>query len=279
MQPSWVCLGYRKTDFGPTISSRCRLSLVIFAALLWPFGRAWAQTGAAPGKELKVAAAADLQPIMPILADLYLKKTGVKLLVSFGSSGTLTTQILNGAPFDLFLGADFVFPERVVAAGLADTTAPTAYARGTLVLWARKDSPLQPLSLEKLTDPRAQKIAIADKERAPYGRAAVEALTRLKLLDSVSPHFVIGENVAQAGQFAESGNAQAGLVSLTLASSAHFKDVGTYVVIPELYPEIRQCAVVMKNSSQRTEAHEFLNWLLSSEIQGNLPNVGLRAVR
>ena len=216
---------------------------------------------------------------MPILADLYQKKAGVKLLVSFGSSGTLTTQIINGAPFDLFLGADFVFPERVVAAGLADTTAPTPYARGTLVVWARKDSPLQPLSLEKLTDPRVLRVAIADKEHAPYGRAAVDALTRLKLLDTVLPHFVIAENVAQAGQFVESGNAQIGLVSLTLASSAPYKAIGSYVLVPELYPEIRQCAVVMRASSQRTEAHDFLNWLLSSEIQSNLPNLGLRAVR
>lgn len=216
---------------------------------------------------------------MPILADLYLKKTGVKLLVSFGSSGTLTTQILNGAPFDLFLGADFAFPERVVAAGLTDATAPTAYAEGTLVVWARKDSPLQPLSVEKLTDPRVQKVAIADKEHAPYGRAAVDALGKLKMLDAVAHHFVIAENVAQAGQFIESGNAQIGLISLTLANSQHYKDVGTYVVVPEIYPKIRQCAVVMKASGNRTEAHAFMDWLLSGEIQSNLHNVGLKPVR
>src|SRR6202044_3488667 len=122
--------------------------------------------------ELHVAAAADLQPVMPVLAQAYEHATGVKLVVSFGSSATLAEQILNGAPMDIFLGADFVYPEKVVAAGLADATSPTPYARGTLVLWARKDSPLQPISMEKLTDPRVKTIAIANEAHAPYGRAA-----------------------------------------------------------------------------------------------------------
>ena len=130
---------------------------------------AWGQT------ELHVAAAADLQPVLPVLAAQYEKAAGVKLAISYGSSATLTTQILNGAPIDLFLAADYTFPEKVVAAGLADTRDPTPYARGTLVLWARKDSPLQPLSMERLTDPRTKTIAIANELHAPYGRAAVHA--------------------------------------------------------------------------------------------------------
>ncbi len=108
---------------------------------------AWGQ------KELRVAAAADLQPVMPVLAQEYEKATGVKLAVSFGSSSTLATQILNGAPMDIFLGADFTYPEKVVAARLADESAPTPYAKGTLVLWTRKDSQLLPLNMERLTDP------------------------------------------------------------------------------------------------------------------------------
>src|SRR5271163_304349 len=144
---------------------------------------AWGQ------KELHVAAAADLQAVLPVLAQEYEKATGVKLAVSFGSSSTLAEQILNGAPMDLFLAADFVYPEKIVAAGLADGTAPIPYAKGTLVLWARKDSPLQPLSMEKLTDPRVKTVAIANELHAPYGRAAASALRWLKLYDAVSPHF------------------------------------------------------------------------------------------
>jgi molybdate transport system substrate-binding protein len=231
-------------------------------------------------KELRVAAAADLQPVMPVLAQAYEHATGVKLVVSFGSSSTLATQILDGAPTDIFLGADFTYPEKIVAAGLADATAPTAYAKGTLVLWARKDSGLLPLSIERLTDPRVKSVAIANELHAPYGRAAADTLRKMKIYDMVAPHLVVGENITQTAQFVESGNAQLGLISLTAASSQHFKEIGEYVLVPtSQYTEIRQCAVVMKNSDRRADAHAFLDWLLSSAVQGNFPKLGLGAVK
>jgi len=242
--------------------------------LMFAGSRAWGQ------KELRVAAAADLQPVMPVLSQAYEHATGVKLVVSFGSSSTLATQILGGAPMDIFLGADFTYPEKIVAAGLADGSAPTAYAKGKLVLWARKDSGLLPLSIERLTDPRVKTVAIANELHAPYGRAAADALRKMKMYDAVSPHFVVGENIAQAAQFVESGNAQLGLISLTAASTDHFKEIGTYVLVPtSQYSEIRQCAVVMKNSDRRADAHAFLDWLLSPAVQENWAKVGLAAVR
>lgn len=234
---------------------------------------AWGQ------KELHVAAAADLQPVMPVLAAAYEHATGIKLVVSYGSSATLTTQILNGAPMDVFLAADFVFPEKIVAAGLSDMTAPVAYAKGSLVLWARKDSPLQPLSMDRLTDPRVTRIAIANEDHAPYGRAAVAALRRLHLYDKVASHLAVAENIAQTAQFVESGNAQLGLISLTAASTEHFKQIGTYVLVPTVYPEMRQCAVVMKKSTRQAEAHAFLDWLLTPDVQGNLSKLGLAPVK
>jgi molybdate transport system substrate-binding protein len=236
--------------------------------------RAWAQ------KELRVAAAADLQPVIPVLSQAYEHATGVKLVVSFGSSSTLATQILGGAPMDIFLGADFTYPEKIVAAGLADGSAPIAYAKGTLVLWARKDSGLLPLSIERLTDPRVKTVAIANELHAPYGRAAAEALRKMKLYDAVSPHFVVGENIAQTAQFVESGNAQLGLISLTAASTDHFKEIGTYVLMPtSQYPAILQCAVIMKNSDRKADAHAFLDWLLSPAVQENWAKLGLAAVK
>jgi molybdate transport system substrate-binding protein len=252
-----------------------RAVLLCLVMLSGSFGvqTAWGQ------KELHVAAAADLQPVMPVLADAYQHATGVKLVVSYGSSATLTTQIINGAPMDIFLAADFVFPEKVVAAGLSDMKEPVAYAKGTLVLWARKDSPLQPLSIDSLSDPRVTRIAIANEEHAPYGRAAVAALKKLKIYDKVASHLVVAENIAQTAQFVESGNAQLGLISLTAASTEHFRQIGTYVLVPKVYPEMRQCAVVMKNSSQRADAHAFLDWLLTPAVQGNMSKLGLAAVQ
>jgi molybdate transport system substrate-binding protein len=231
-------------------------------------------------KELRLAAASDMQPVMPVFADAYLKAKGVKLIVSYGSSATLATQIQNGAPMDIFLSADYSFPEQLVAAGLADAKAPTPYARGTLVLWARKDSPLQPIDGNTLSDKRITSLAIADEFHAPYGRAAVAALKWMKIYDTLKPHLVIGENITQTAQYVESGNAQLGLISLTLASTAHFKEAGTYVQIPTTsYPPINQCAVVMAKSDRKAEAHEFLDWMLSDEVQSHLKDFGLAAVK
>jgi molybdate transport system substrate-binding protein len=231
-------------------------------------------------REVHVLAAADLQPVMPALTEAFEHATGIKLVVSFGSSSMLTTQILNGDPADLFLAADYSFPENIVAAGLADTTSPVPYARGTLVLWARKDSPLQPLTQDTLRDGKFTSLAIANPDHAPYGRAAVAALTWMKLYDQLKPRIVVAENIAQTAQYVESGNAQLGLLSLTAASTEHFKQLGSFVRIPQTaYPEIRQCAVVMKKSEHRADAHAFLDWLRSPGVQQNLPKYGLDPTR
>jgi len=228
---------------------------------------------------LRVAAASDLQPALPTFAAAYEREHHVRLEVTFGSSSTLATQILNGAPFDVFLAADFSFPEKVVAAGLATQPKPIPYAQGTLVLWARKDSPIQPLSMERLIDPAVTRIAIADEFHAPYGRAAYAALRSIKLDQTLKSKLVVGENIVQTAQFVESGNAQMGFISLTLASSDHMKQTGEFVRVPAVYPKIRQCAVVIKKGKNADEGREFLTWLTSPKVQAELPRFGLEAVR
>ena len=251
-----------------------KLVVVLTVCSLWLF----AARGFAQGKELRVAAAADLQPVMPVFAQAYEKETGVKLVVSFGSSSQLATQILNGAPFDCFFGADFVFPEKVVAAGLADGVAPVLYAKGSLVLWSRRNL-AAPLSMELLEDPRVTKVAIGDEFHAPYGRAAYAALRQLKVFDKVKGKLVVGENIAQTAQFVESGNAQMGFISLTLASSDKLKAQGQFVYVPKIYPEIQQYAVVMKKSPHLAEANAFVEWVRSPKVQENMPKFGLEPVQ
>jgi molybdate transport system substrate-binding protein len=224
---------------------------------------------------LHVSAAADLTPVMPAIAQAYEKETGVKLEVSFGSSATLATQIVNGLPVDVFLAADYSFPEQVVAAGLADEKEPVPYANGTLVLYARKDSPIQPLSIDKLTDANVTRIAVADELHAPYGRAAYAAMRWMKTLDKLKPKLVVAENIAQTAQFVVSGNAQAGFISLTSAQSPQLKEIGTFVVVPAIYPKIRQCAVVMKKSPNLEAGKKFLVWLTSEKVQSHLKDFGL----
>ena len=227
-------------------------------------------------KQLHIAAAADLQPVMPALAAAYEHATGVKLITSFGSSATLTQQLLNGDPQDVFLSADYLHPEQLVAAGLTEGGPPAPYAHGVLVLWARHDSPAQPLTLDVLVSPKVTKIAIANGLHAPYGFAATKALESLHLTAEVAGKLVIAENIAQTAQFAESGNAQVGLISLTLANSPHFRDLGTFVRFPPgSYPEIRQCGVVLKASKNQAAARDFLRWLTSVPIQKSLAQFGL----
>jgi molybdate transport system substrate-binding protein len=229
--------------------------------------------------EIRVLAAADLQPVLPALADRFEHESGIKIVASYGSSATLTTQIQNGAPADLFLAADYSFPEQLVAAHLADSPEPVPYARGVLVLWARKDSPLQPLTQNTLPNAKFTSLAIANPDHAPYGRAAVSALTWMKLYDMLKPKIVQAENVTQTAQFVESGNAQLGLISLTSASTEHMQQLGAFIRIPtQTYPEIRQCAVVMLKSQHSADAHHFLDWLRSPAVQSTLQKYGLDPV-
>lgn len=269
MKNSCFSLGYRKA------LSHCAASVFSSVFLLVNFAGGTA-THAQSSKELHVAAAADLQPVLPALSAQYEQATGIKIIASFGSSATLTQQITNGDPQDLFLSADYVLPEQLVAANLTVNHTPVPYARGVLVLWARKDSSAQPISLDVLTSPKVQKIAIANGLHAPYGLAADKALESLDLTSKVSAKLVVAENIAQTAQFAESGNAQVGLISLTIASSPHFREIGTFVRFPpNSYPQIRQCAVILKSSKNQEGAQKFLDWLTSKDIQQSLTKFGL----
>jgi len=241
--------------------------------------------GAAAQTPLRVAAAADLEPVLPPILAEFERETGIHAEATFQASAMLTTQIQNGAPFDLFLSADVGYPRRLIAAGLADaagtanSSTPVVYARGTLVLWARKDSALPPPSLDLLRNPALKRLAIANPDRAPYGRAAVAALTNLKLYDALKPKLVTAENIAQTAQFADSGNADAGLISLTSALTPRLSANGSYFVIPrELYPPIEQGAVIVTKTTERAQAHRLLDYLLSAPVQAQLAKGGLTPV-
>jgi molybdate transport system substrate-binding protein len=236
--------------------------------------------------QLRIAAAADLQPVLPPILKRFEQSTGVHVEATYQASAGLTTQILNGAPFDVFLSADMDYPRRLLRAGLADSgglidyVEAVNYADGTLVLWARKDSSLPPPSLDLLRNPELRRLAIANPDRAPYGRAAVAAITKLKLNDSLRSKLVTAEDIAQAAQFVDSGNADAGLISLTAALTPRLSASGRYFVIPrDLYPPIRQGAVIISRTAHSREARAFLQYLLSGPVQGQLAHAGLTPVR
>lgn len=228
---------------------------------------------------LRLAAAADLEPVIPPILEQFRQSTGIRVETTYQASAMLTTQIMNGAPFDIFLSADLGYPKRLIDAGLADGPSPVTYAKGTLVLWTRKDSSLSPPSLSLLRNPALKRLAIANPERAPYGRAAVAALTRLNLYDDLKPRLVTAENIAQAAQFADSGNADAGLISLTSAMTPRMATAGNYFVVPrDLYPPIEQGAVIVSKSAHGEEARKLLDYLLSAPVQAQLAKSGLTPV-
>lgn len=253
-----------------------------FFPVLWLFIAAFAANAQTT---LHIGAAADLTSVLPPIMAEFEHATGIHAEATFQASAMLTTQIQNGAPFDVFLSADLGYPKKLIDAGLADaagskdSSTPITYAKGTLVLWARRDSKLPAPSLDLLRSPNLKRLAIANPDRAPYGKAAVAALTSLKLYDELKPRIVTAENIAQTAQFAESGNADAGLISLTSAMTPQLSSSGAYWVIPhDLYPPIEQGAVIVTATKHRDAAHKFLDFLQSAPVQAELEKSGLTPV-
>ena len=228
-------------------------------------------------QEITVAAAADLSAALPEIAAKYKSQTGQEVKLTFGASGNLTTQIRNGAPFDLFFSADEDYPRQLITDGLAEKDTLYRYAVGRLVLWVPDDVPVdvQKLGMQALLDPAVKKIAIANPQHAPYGRAAEAALKHLGIYDQISSKLVLGENISQAAQFVESGNAQAGLLALSHALAPAMKDKGHYWAVPlDAYPALNQAAVVLSNSKQRDAARKFLDFVRGPEAISILKSYG-----
>jgi len=218
----------------------------------------------APAQPITVAAAADLNYALTELAHQFERNTGHKVTLSFGASGSLFSQISNGAPVDLYFSADEEYPKNLIAAGIADSSSLKTYAIGHLVLWVPNGS-LDPntLQMDLLSQPAVKRIAIANPQHAPYGRAAMAVIEHYGLKDKVAGKLVFGENVSQAAQFVQSGNAQAGLIALSIAMSPAMQVARKWELPTNVYPEFRQAAVIIFSSKQRKIAAEFLDFVLS----------------
>jgi molybdate transport system substrate-binding protein len=214
---------------------------------------------------LRVSAAADLQFAMPELVTEFERKNIAALQVSYGSSGNFFTQIQNGAPFDLFFSADSEYVKKLDATGLSEPGTSGVYAIGRLVVWTRADAlvDVRRDGWQALLDPRVQKIAIANPAHAPYGKAAEAALRSAGIYDQVKSKLVFGENISQTAQFVQSGNAQLGLVALSLAVSPAMQGGHHWEVPVDAYPPIEQSAVVLRSSRNLAAARAFLDFVRS----------------
>jgi molybdate transport system substrate-binding protein len=230
----------------------------------------------AAAEDLSIAAASDLNFAFKELVALYEEKTGTHIKLSFGSSGNFYSQIVNGAPFDLYFSADIRYPRKLIDEGYAVPGTLYRYAVGRIVLWAPKESTIRlDKGLEALNDPSISKIAIANPKHAPYGRAAVAALEHYKLYQQLEDRLVLGENISQAAQFVESGACQAGVIALSLALAPTMKRAGKYWEIPiQAHPSIEQGVVMLKGSKNEKKAQDFLDFVKSTEGQDVLKRYG-----
>jgi molybdate transport system substrate-binding protein len=224
---------------------------------------------------LRVAVAANAQFVMDEIRIAFRQKTGLTLETIVSSSGKLTTQIQQGAPFDVFLSADMTYPQTLYQEGFT-TAAPVVYGYGSLVLWTLTDLPLS-ADLSVLLNPAVRHVAIANPAIAPYGEAAVSLLNLNKLADRVKPKLVYGESISQVNQYVLSGAAEVGFTAKSVVLDPSLQHRGHWIDLPQSgYKPIAQGVVILKRTSQRKAADQFVAFLRSPEARRILQQFGYR---
>lgn len=242
-------------------------SILFFLLLVWS-GCSFAQT-------LRVAVAANAQFVMAPLKAAFQQQYGVQIESIVSSSGKLTTQIQQGAPFDVFLSADMDYPNALHRQGLTSTQ-PLVYAYGSLVLWTLSDLPLS-ADLRVLQNPLVRHIALANSETAPYGAAAISVLKHRKMLTSVQPRLVYGESIAQVNQYVLSGAAEVGITAKSVVLDPALKGRGHWIDLPPPgYSPIAQGVVVLKRTDQPSAARQFIQFLRTPVARRLLQQYGYR---
>jgi len=212
--------------------------------------------------ELTVAAASDLTPAFEEIGRAFEASQKIKVVFVFGSTGLLTRQIENGAPFDLFAAANVTYIDQLEPKGLIVPGTKRVYARGRITMWTTADSKLKLEKIEDLARPEVHRIAIANPDHAPYGLAAREALQTAHLWETVQPRLVYGDNIRQTLQFAETGNVEVAIVALSLSVQSK----GRWVLVPEeLHKPLDQGLGVIKGTKNEQAARAFSDFVNGPE--------------
>lgn len=225
---------------------------------------------------VSVAAASNLVYALDELSATFRREhPDITLTVATGSSGNLVAQISNGAPFDVFLSADLDYPRALIRAGGAAPESLVTFATGRLVLWTVRPEIALTTVEAAIVRSDVRRIAVAQTETAPYGRAARQALERLGLWTAVVPRLAIGENVTQTAQFVETGNAELGFVALSLVLSPQLRTRGQWLEVPaDLYAPLDQGAVITRRGAENPAAARFLAFLRGAEARKILERFG-----
>ncbi len=216
---------------------------------------------------VRVAAASDLRWALEDVRTVFEKEhPGAKITVTYGSSGNFHAQLINQAPFDLFLSADVGYPTNLVERGLGVKDSLFIYGIGRVVLWVPKASPIavEKLGLAALKQPSVKKIALANPKHAPYGRAAESAVRKAGLWDELKDKWVLGENISQTAQFTQTGAADIGFIALSLVTAGPLKDQGRWWMVPqEDHPLIEQGGVILTWAQDPVAARAFRDFMMS----------------
>jgi molybdate transport system substrate-binding protein len=228
--------------------------------------------------ELTIAAAADLKFAMDqLVTEFQTNQPGTTVKVAYGSSGNFFAQLQNRAPFDLYFSADIEYPRKLAEAGHALDTNVFLYAVGRIVVWTPKQSPVdvEKLGIQSLLAPSVKKIALANPQHAPYGRAAVAAMKSLHVYEQAESKLVYGENIAQTAQFVQSGAADIGIIALSLAIAPQMRDAGRYWEIPlDAYPKMEQGGIVLSWTKEPIAARRLRDFVLGQHGREVLKRYG-----
>lgn len=256
-----------------SVRTLVRLLLIVW---LWP-------TVMSQAAGLNIAAASDLKFALDELVTAFHAEYPVtRVTVTYGSSGNFYGQLVNRAPFDLFLSADIDYPRRLAERGLALDSGVFHYAIGRIVVWAphRTSLDIEQLGIQSLVAPSVRKIAIANPRHAPYGVAAVAAMKSLGVYEQVHRKLVYGENIAQTAQFAESGAADVGILALSLVLAPELRDAGRFWEIPQgVYPTIEQGGLILNWTKDASTARAFRDFLLGKSGRAVLEQFGFLVPR
>lgn len=227
---------------------------------------------------LAIAAASDLRYALDeVVAAFRAAHAEIGVSVSYGSSGNFFAQLVNGAPFDLFLSADVDYPRRLAEQGLTLPDTEFTYGHGRIAVWVASRSPIDIAArgLDAVLDERIAHVAIANPEHAPYGRAAEEALRRAGHLERVKPKLVLGENISQTLQFVQSGAADVGVVALSLALAPPVAAAGRYALVPaDAHAPLEQGGVIMRAAARPDAARSFRAFMTGTEGRAILARYG-----
>jgi molybdate transport system substrate-binding protein len=225
-------------------------------------------------EKINIAAAADLKFAMDEIVAKF-KETYPKndISVIYGSSGKFQTQIQQGAPYDLYFSADIAFPRELAKNGFATSDA-MPYALGRIVLWSTTME-ANKMTLDDLTNTTISRIAIANPRHAPYGKRAEEALRATGIWEKVKPKLVYGENIAQTAQFVQTGNAQVGIIALSLALNPELANKGGYWLIPErLHAPLEQGFIITKRGEGNALAKQFADYMHDTNTRAIMTKYG-----